>query len=57
MTDIRMPPTFGDEGLEVARRLRDEHPDLGVVVLSAHVEPAYALTLLEEGVAAGARTC
>ena len=49
VTDIRMPPTFGNEGLEVARRLRDERPDLGVVVLSAHVEPAYALTLLEDG--------
>ena len=49
VTDIRMPPTFGNEGLEVARRLREERPDLGVVVLSAHVEPAYALTLLEDG--------
>lgn len=49
VTDIRMPPGFGDEGLEVARRLRHERPDLGVVVLSAHAEPAYALTLLEDG--------
>ena len=49
VTDIRMPPGFGDEGLAVARRLRRERPGLGVVVLSAHVEPAYALTLLEDG--------
>ena len=49
VTDIRMPPDFRDEGLEVARRLRVEHPGIGVVVLSAHAEPAYALTLLEHG--------
>jgi DNA-binding NarL/FixJ family response regulator len=49
VTDIRMPPGFRDEGLEVARRVRREHPGMGVVVLSAHAEPAYALTLLEDG--------
>ncbi|MGE0025493.1 MAG: response regulator [Thermoleophilia bacterium] len=49
VTDIRMPPGFADEGLEVARRLRRERPGTGVVVLSAHVDPAYALTLLEDG--------
>ena len=49
VTDIRMPPGFSDEGLAVARRLRREHPGIGVVVLSAHAEPAYALALLEEG--------
>ena len=49
VTDIRMPPMFRDEGIEIARRLRHERPDLGVVVLSAHAEPAYALTLLAEG--------
>lgn len=49
VTDIRMPPTFRDEGLEAARLLRRERPDLGVVVLSAHADPAYALTLLEDG--------
>jgi DNA-binding NarL/FixJ family response regulator len=49
VTDIRMPPTFRDEGIEVARRLRQERPEVGVVVLSAHAEPAYALTLLEDG--------
>jgi DNA-binding NarL/FixJ family response regulator len=49
VTDIRMPPGFGDEGLEIARRLRAERPGVGVVILSAHAEPAYALTLLEDG--------
>ncbi len=49
VTDIRMPPALADEGLEVARRMRREHPDMGVVVLSAHAEVAYALTLLEDG--------
>jgi DNA-binding NarL/FixJ family response regulator len=49
VTDIRMPPTFGMEGIEVARRMRAERPTVGVVVLSAHTEPAYALTLLEDG--------
>ncbi|MGD9573109.1 MAG: response regulator [Thermoleophilia bacterium] len=49
VTDIRMPPGFADEGLEVARHLRRDRPDVGVVVLSAHVDPAYALALLEEG--------
>jgi DNA-binding NarL/FixJ family response regulator len=49
VTDIRMPPGFGDEGLAVARTLRRDRPEMGVVVLSAHVEPAYALSLLEDG--------
>jgi DNA-binding NarL/FixJ family response regulator len=49
VTDIRMPPALADEGLEIARRMRREHPDMGVVLLSAHAEVAYALTLLEEG--------
>ena len=49
VTDIRMPPEFADEGLQIARRLRDERPEVGVVVLSAHAEPAYALSLLEGG--------
>lgn len=49
VTDIRMPPTGTDEGIRVATRLRDEHPEVGVVVLSQYAEPAYALTLLGEG--------
>src|SRR6185295_2883899 len=49
VTDIRMPPTSTDEGIRVARLLREEHPDIGVVVLSNYAEPAYALALLESG--------
>lgn len=49
LTDIRMPPTGTDEGIQAATALRRTHPDLGVVVLSQYAEPAYALALLEEG--------
>lgn len=49
VTDIRMPPSGTDEGIRVAARLRDERPDLGVVVLSQHDDPEYALALLEGG--------
>jgi DNA-binding NarL/FixJ family response regulator len=49
VTDIRMPPTGTDEGIRVAARLRTDRPEVGVVVLSQHEEPAYALALLEEG--------
>ncbi|HSL64188.1 MAG TPA: response regulator transcription factor [Gaiellaceae bacterium] len=49
LTDIRMPPTATDEGIRLARRLRSTHPGIGVVVLSQHVEPLYALALLENG--------
>lgn len=49
VTDIRMPPTGTDEGVRIAARLRRDHPDIGVVVLSQYVEPAYALDLLEGG--------
>ena len=49
VTDIRMPPTGTDEGVQAAVLLRDEHPRIGVVVLSQYVEPAYALALLGEG--------
>jgi DNA-binding NarL/FixJ family response regulator len=49
ITDIRMPPTGTDEGLQAAERLRAEHPEVGVVVLSQYAEPEYALTLLEKG--------
>jgi DNA-binding NarL/FixJ family response regulator len=49
VTDIRMPPTGTDEGIQAATQLRHEHPDVGVVVLSQYVEPAYALALLGEG--------
>jgi len=49
VTDIRMPPTQGDEGLQAAAHYRDVRPGLGVVVLSNHVSAAYALQLLEHG--------
>jgi DNA-binding NarL/FixJ family response regulator len=49
VTDIRMPPTRTDEGIQVAERLRESHPDIGVVVLSQYSEPAYVLKLLEAG--------
>jgi DNA-binding NarL/FixJ family response regulator len=51
VTDIRMPPGNLDEGLRAAEQLRETHPDIGVVVLSQFVEPAYALALLEAGTA------
>src|SRR3954471_9760665 len=49
LTDIRMPPTLTDEGIQIAVELRESAPEIGVVVLSQHVEPTYALTLLEGG--------
>ena len=51
ITDIRMPPTGIDEGVRAAERLRDTHPDVGVVVLSQYAEPRYALALLDGGTA------
>ncbi len=49
MTDIRMPPTNTTEGLDAARVIRDELPDTGVLVLSAHVEVEHAMDLLANG--------
>lgn len=49
VTDIRMPPSNTDEGIRLAARLRQERPGTGVVVLSQHDDPHYALALLEEG--------
>jgi DNA-binding NarL/FixJ family response regulator len=51
LTDIRMPPTRIDEGIRAAARLRETHPEVGVVVLSQYAEPGYALALLEDGTA------
>jgi DNA-binding NarL/FixJ family response regulator len=51
VTDIRMPPSGRDEGIQAATRLRDEHPEVGVVVLSQYAQPSYALALLEGGTA------
>jgi DNA-binding NarL/FixJ family response regulator len=46
--DVRLPPGFTDEGLVAAARLRRDHPEIGVLVLSQHLEAAYALRLLRE---------
>ncbi|HEY6398209.1 MAG TPA: response regulator transcription factor [Solirubrobacteraceae bacterium] len=49
ITDIRMPPSGGEEGIRVAARLRETHPEVGVVVVSQYAEPAYAVALLDKG--------
>jgi DNA-binding NarL/FixJ family response regulator len=48
VVDIRMPPTYTDEGLVAAQQIRAEHPDIGVLILSQYVEPHYAMRLIEE---------
>ena len=49
VTDIRMPPTGTDEGIQVAARLRETHPRIGVVILSQYSDPSYALRLFDSG--------
>jgi len=49
ITDIRMPPTNTDEGIQAAATLRKDHPEIGVVVISQYVSPHYALKLFEHG--------
>jgi DNA-binding NarL/FixJ family response regulator len=49
VVDIRMPPTNTTEGLEAAKRIRQEHPETGILVLSAHVEVDHAMELLAGG--------
>jgi DNA-binding NarL/FixJ family response regulator len=49
VTDVRMPPSFSDEGIRASLQLRSTHPGIGVVVLSQYADPAYALPLLETG--------
>ena len=49
LTDIRMPPTLSTEGIDAAKRIRLEHPETGVVVLSQFVEDEYAYDLLKDG--------
>src|ERR1700744_1267541 len=51
--DIRMPPTNTTEGLDVARAIRTELPEIGILVLSAHVEVEHAVELLASGRAIG----
>jgi DNA-binding NarL/FixJ family response regulator len=47
--DIRMPPTFTDEGARAATQLKHAHPELGVLVLSQHVQTAHAVELVTLG--------
>ncbi len=51
LTDIRMPPTNTTEGIDAAKRIRAEHPEIGVVVLSQYAEEEYACDLLKDGAA------
>jgi DNA-binding NarL/FixJ family response regulator len=48
IVDIRMPPTHTDEGLRAARAIREQHPQIGIVVLSEHVEAGVAAQMLAE---------
>ncbi|MDT7544472.1 MAG: hypothetical protein QOE99_582 [Actinomycetota bacterium] len=48
ITDVRMPPSYRDEGTRAALTLRERHPSLGILILSQHVEPRYAERLLRE---------
>ena len=49
--DMRMPPTFTDEGLTAAATIREQYPNIGVLVLSTYAETRYAMTLLSAGAA------
>ena len=49
IVDIRMPPDHSTEGLDAARAIREEFPEIGILVLSAHVEVEHAMELLSTG--------
>jgi class 3 adenylate cyclase/DNA-binding NarL/FixJ family response regulator len=49
VTDIRMPPSFRNEGIDAAKEVRKRHPGTGVVILSQYDDPEYAVALLAEG--------
>jgi len=51
VTDIRMPPSFQNEGIDAAKIVRKQHPGTGVVILSQYDDPEYAISLLAEGAA------
>ena len=51
VTDIRMPPSFQQEGIAAAHEIRKRHPGTGVVILSQFDDPEYAISLLDEGAA------
>lgn len=48
IVDVRMPPSFSDEGLRAARWIREAHPDVGVLVLSQHIETSGAIDLISQ---------
>ena len=48
VVDIKMPPTHTDEGLIAAQRIRTQHPEVGVLLLSQYVEPSYAMRLIQD---------
>jgi DNA-binding NarL/FixJ family response regulator len=49
LVDIRMPPTHSTEGLVAAQTIREEFPEIGIVILSAHVDVEHAMELLSSG--------
>jgi DNA-binding NarL/FixJ family response regulator len=49
VVDIRMPPSFTDEGARAAKAIKETHPEVGVLVLSQHVETAHAVELVTRG--------
>ena len=49
IVDVRLPPTFSDEGLRAAIEARKRHPGLGVLILSQYVEPVYTAELMASG--------
>ena len=49
IVDLRMPPTHTDEGLQAALTIREQHPDVGVLVLSQHADVGLAMKLLDRG--------
>jgi DNA-binding NarL/FixJ family response regulator len=52
LVDIRMPPTYGDEGIIAAHQIRANHPHTGVLLLSHYIESAYAMRLFKDQPAA-----
>ncbi|MBX7268157.1 response regulator transcription factor [Micromonospora sp. Llam7] len=56
VVDIRMPPTYTDEGLEAARALRVSHPDVGVLILSHHIDTAFAMRVIDSVGPGGSRS-
>jgi DNA-binding NarL/FixJ family response regulator len=53
LVDVRMPPTHTTEGLDAARAIREELPQIGILVLSAHVDVEHAMELLGSGERSG----